>query len=252
MVDHTVDGLPLAAKLTLAATAPLVPSPGPGPDPTGEAGLDIPARVQAYFQRRIYQVTGVLGAGPQGATYLILPQATGGLAVYRATRDRETSSETSTPRWTEAEYTDLEAVREHVVDPLKRTFEPFSRNLALLVGFMIPEHPTELQSPSIFKVKDYTKMTKSGNAKGENMKKAGKKRVGEVLEIAHRLMGRPLSPDRLTELLSSKYSQGGLCMLLELLLRYSRDLTTPQPPPKKLYVTPEEAAMIRITIEKRT
>jgi hypothetical protein len=166
------------------------------------------------------------------------------LAVYRATQDPN-------PTWTEAEYTDLETVREHVVDPLKRTFEPFSQKLALLVGFMVPEHPTEIQSPSIFKVKDYTKMAKSGNAKGENMKKAGKKRVGEILEIAHRFLGRPLTPTRLQDLLSNQYSQGALCMLLELLLRHSRESTTPPAPPKKLYVTPEEAAMIRITTEKR-
>jgi len=243
MVDHTVDGLPLHAKLTLASA----PTPAP---PAGAAGLghDVTPLVQAYFQRRTYQVAGVIGAGPRGATYLVLPQATGGLAVYRATQDPNPNTPTT---WAEAEYTDLETVREHVVDPLKRTFDPFSRNLALLVGFMVPEHPTEIQSPSIFKVKDYTKMAKSGNAKGENMKKAGKKRVGDVLEIAHRFLGRPLTPTRLQDLLSNQYSQGALCMLLELLLRHSRETTTPPVPPKKLYVTPEEAAMIRITTEKR-
>ena len=117
---------------------------------------------------------------------------------------------------------------------------------------MVIEHTNEKKSPMIFKIKDYTKITKSGNAKGENMKKAGKKRVIEILEIAFRnLHIHNDSKIKEQNFSSNEYSQGGLCLLLELLLRNSRPNTETLSKQKIMYLTPEEAVIVRITTEKR-
>ena len=226
MIHHAVDSLPTSEKFILATGTITI-------KPTTE----IESIIQEYVRQRIYRVKGVMGSGSDGIDYLIVPNEQNIISIFKREDDQ----------WIISEYTDIENAKQHIIDPIRLQFEPFKDHLSLLVGFMIIEHTNEKNSPMIFKVKDYTKITKSGNAKGENMKKAGKKRVIEILEIAFRnLHIHDDSKIKEQPFSSNEYSQGGLCLLLELLLRNSRQL----PKQKIMYLTPEEAVIVRITTEK--
>uniref|UniRef100_A0A6C0IDM2 Nucleoside triphosphatase I n=1 Tax=viral metagenome TaxID=1070528 RepID=A0A6C0IDM2_9ZZZZ len=227
MIHHAVDSLPTSAKFILATgTITIKPT------------TDIESRIQEYIRQRIYRVKGVMRTVSDGMDYLIIPNEQNIVSIFKRVNDE----------WIISEYTDIENAKQHVIDPIRSQFEPFKDHLSLLVGFMVTEHTNEKNSPMIFKVKDYTKMTKSGNAKGENMKKAGKKRAIEILEIAFRnLHIHNDSKIKEQNFASNEYSQGGLCLLLELLLRNSRQLTKQ----KIMYLSPEEAIIVRITTEKR-
>ena len=227
MIHHAVDSLPTSAKFILAkGTITIKPT------------TDIESRIQEYIRQRIYRVKGVMGSGSDGIDYLIIPNEQNIVSIFKRADDQ----------WIISEYTDIENAKQHVIDPIRSQFEPFKDHLSLLVGFMVTEHTNEKNSPMIFKVKDYTKITKSGNAKGENMKKAGKKRAIEILEIAFRNLHIHNDPKiKEQNFASNEYSQGGLCLLLELLLRNSRQITKQ----KIMYLSPEEAIIVRITTEKR-
>jgi hypothetical protein len=227
MIHHAVDSLPTSAKFILATgTITIKPT------------TDIEIQIQEYIRQRMYRVKGVMGSGTEGIEYLIIPNEQNILSIFKQVDHQ----------WILSEYTDIEYAKQHVIDPIRSQFEPFKDHLSLLVGFMVIEHPNEKNSPMIFKVKDYTKITKSGNAKGENMKKAGKKRVIEILLVALRnLHIHNDSKIKEQNFASNEYSQGGLCLLLELLLRNSRQLTKE----KIMYLSPEEAIVVRITTEKR-
>jgi hypothetical protein len=225
MVHHAVDSLPISAKFILASGIMIT-------KPT----TDIEKIIHEYMRQRIYRVKGVMGSG--SIDYLIIPNEQNIISIYKYVDDE----------WTISEYTDIENAKQHIIDPIRLRFEPFKDHLSLLVGFMVIEHTNEKNSPMIFKVKDYTKISRSGNAKGENMKKAGKKRVIEILEIAFRNLHIHNDPKiKEQNFASNQYSQGGLCLLLELLLRNSRQLTKQ----KTMYLSPEESIIVRITTEKR-
>ena len=178
-----------------------------------------------------------MGAGEAGAEYIILPNETQTISIFRRVEGE----------WTEAEYSDIQLVKQHIIDPIHNSFDPLTQHVGLLVGFFVVETLKEASSPSIFKVKDYTKITSSGNAKGEFIFKAGKKRAIEVLKIALRLLDldkRAIVAKQ--DFDTPQYGQGGICMMVELLLRHSREHVSDKTKMKKLYLTPEEAVILKI------
>ena len=231
MIHHAVDALPMKSKLALTTMTKNLQS----------MEDEVEDEIQTYLGRRIHRIKGVLGAGEAGAEYIILPNETLTISIFKRV-DRE---------WTEAEYSDIQIVKQHVIDPIHHSFDPLTQHVALLVGFFVVQTPKEASSPLIFKVKDYTKITTSGNAVGEDLKKAGKKRAIQLLKIALRI----LDLDKRSEVTKQdfdtpQYGQGGICMMVELLLRHSREHVTDKTKSKKLYLTPEEAVIVKIMSDK--
>jgi Helicase conserved C-terminal domain len=225
MIHHAVDALPMKSKLALTAKHR---------GARDEVEDEIEEEIQKYLGRRIHRIKGVLGAGEAGVEYIILPNETLTISIFKRVDNV----------WTEAEYSDIQVVKQHVIDPIHNSFDPLSQHVALLVGFFVVETPKEVSSPLIFKVKDYTKITSSGNAVGENIKKAGKKRAIQILKIALHLLGLDKRSEvGKTDFDTPQYGQGGICMMVELLLRHSREHLTQT---KKLYLTPEEAVILKI------
>jgi hypothetical protein len=223
MIHHAVDALPLKSKLTLTSNE----AKSNGED-------EIEEEIQKYIGRRIHRIKGVLGAGEAGAEYIILPNETQTISIFRRVEGV----------WTEAEYSDIQIVKQHIIDPIHNSLDPLTQHVGLLVGFFVVETPKEASSPSIFKVKDYTKISTSGNLKGENLKKSGKKRAIEVLKIGLRLLGLDKNSEVAKQDFDTpQYGQGGICMMVELLLRHSREHLTQK---KRLYLSPEEAVIVKI------
>lgn len=231
MIHHAVDALPMKSKLGLATMTKNLQS----------VEDVVEDEIQKYIGRRIHRIKGVLGAGEAGAEYIILPNETLTISIFKRVEGV----------WTEAEYSDIQIVKQHMIDPIHNSFDPLAQHVALLVGFFVVQTPKETSSPLIFKVKDYTKITTSGNAKGEDLKKAGKKRAIQLLKIALRL----LDLDKRSEVAKQdfdtpQYGQGGICMMVELLLRHSRERVTDKTKSKKLYLSPEEAVIVKIMSDK--
>ena len=252
MIHHAVDALPMKSKLALTTITKNLQS----------MEDEVEDEIQKYLGRRIHRIKGVLGAGEAGAEYIILPNETLTISIFKRV-DKEWSegckpSTTNSPGckaprgvWSEAEYSDIQIVKQHVIDPIHNSFDPLTQHVALLVGFFVVENLKEASSPSIFKVKDYTKITTSGNAKGEDLKKAGKKRAIQLLKIALRLLDldkRPVVAKQ--DFDTPQYGQGGICMMVELLMRHSREHVTDKTKLKKLYLTPEEAVIVKIMSDK--
>ena len=230
MIHHAVDALPLASKLALASS-----------EEKSDSEDEIEAEIQKYIGRRIHRIKGVLGAGENGMEYIILPNETQTISIFKRVDGV----------WSEAEYSDIQIVKQKIIDPIHDSLDPLTQHVGLLVGFFVVETLKEAASPSIFKVKDYTKITSSGNAKGENIKKAGKKRAIEVLKIGLRLLDldkRPVVAKQ--DFDTPQYGQGGICMMVELLLRHSREHVTSKTKVKKMYLTPEEAVIVKIMSDK--
>jgi hypothetical protein len=218
-IHHSLESLPLYGKMVLASGIQKEVS---------VSNTMIDKVIEAYMKHRIHHVSGVIGAS--NTTYLLLPNDYGVISSYKWNSDTE--------MWIDTEYTDTEIIQEHIINKMKAPYEPIKSKISLLVGFMVPDHPGEKNTQYIFKVKDYTKMSKSGNAKGENVRKSGKKRTIDILQMAMQILGTKTTIDEVKE-----YSHISLCHLLEILLRHSNTNKSI----KAMYMTPEETAILKLT-----
>ena len=148
-----------------------------------------------------------------GREYLVLANEKNQVEVFKKSGERNI--------WVAGQYTDIQYVQRNIIEPLRMSMTPLKEHVGNILGIYLYEVSKErtTQSP-IFKIKDFTKKTSSRNAKGENMKKAGKIREVELLKLALQNM-YPENESIIKESFSeSKYNQGNLNILLELVLRY--------------------------------
>ena len=222
MVYHYLDGRSLSQKLALATTQ--AQSQAVDPDDF------IDKAVRRYVDDRILRTPGVAKTG------ILLTNALNQYVIYmRAPESGE---------WVPAEYTDTEYFHRTYLDAKRAAMEPLRTHVASCVGFMYATSPSTTE----FKIKDIallqSKKKVSGNSKGENLKKASKSRVIDLLNRVVVELGYQYQYTEKNTGKDSNISIAGLSLILEMLLRDSRSIASASP--RIFYLTPEEAALVRI------
>jgi hypothetical protein len=220
MIHHAMDSMSLYAKLVVANHY------------LQEVSHDedmIHSEVRKYMNQRTHVY--------QGKSFLILPNDQNQLEIFTQVSTLDTGK---SPQkiWKTASYTDIKRAREGILQPQQQVLSDANK-LAPVVGFFTSDTSKEqfIALPS-FKVKDFTKKTTSKNAKGESMRKAGKAREVEILQLALKSMRPPPSNLAMVEKYQgTKYNQSNLSVLLELMMRHDRALGVN---PKMMFLTPEE------------
>jgi hypothetical protein len=174
-----------------------------------------------------------------GREYLVLANENNQVEIFKKSGEGNT--------WNAAQYTDIQMVQRTIIEPFRVSMTPLKEHTGKVLGIYLYEMTKErmTQAP-IFKIKDFTKKTTSRNAKGENMKKAGKIREVELLKLALVDIYPENEAVQKENFSVSKYNQGNLNILLELVLRHGGI----QPPVsgKKMMgmMSPETYAMLSI------
>ena len=211
MTEHAIDALPLNDKLILAKHILL-----------DQDAMKAPVWVREYFEHRNYHE----------GKYLMLTNEQNNIQIYV-----KSPPGAGGPReWILGKPTDEIYMKRHYIDPIKQNYTPYQTKVARMVGFYVADDPKNPNTEFVFKVKDFTKETKSKNAKGENLKKAGKRRVIELLNMLFDYMGVEARPD----VESKMYNHGMLSMMVEILLRHNRANGR-----GIFYLTPEEYAILK-------
>jgi len=226
MVYHHLDSLLLTSKLVFAQhwldhAIPKAPK---------DTSL-IEEAVHKYVGDRVH----VAGA----EKYLILTNTANELVIYKATRNDQGAM-----TWTAAEYTDIADARLRVLDPIQQSWTPLTDHISSVVGFFMVEQVKDSVPSAVLKIKDFTKTTTSRNAKGENLKKAGKQRTMAVFNLVLGNLGYAQDPE--TSAQYNEFNHGSICMMLELILRHSRSANVTNRG-RASYMTAEEAALMKIS-----
>jgi len=234
MIHHAIDSMSMSTKLLLMNHFLIEKT---------DISETVETEVYKYLQNCIHR------SAQNGREYLILANEKNQVEVFKKSNEElpTSSSSASSPRqiWSEGQYTDIQYVQRNIIEPFRVSMTPLKEHVGHILGIYLYEVSKERTTISpIFKIKDFTKKTTSRNAKGENMKKAGKIREVELLKLALQDI-YPDSESIQTESFSdSKYNQGNLNILLELVLRHGFSDTNV--PKKTSMMSPETYAMLSI------
>ena len=202
MIHHAIDSMSMSMKLILLNHF-LVQSSG-----------DSVVETEVYK----YLNTCIHREEKSGREYLVLANEKNQVEIFKKSGEGNT--------WNAAQYTDIQMVQRTIIEPFRVSMTPLKEHTGKVLGIYLYEMTKErmTQAP-IFKIKDFTKKTTSRNAKGENMKKAGKIREVELLKLALADIYPENELVQKENFSVSKYNQGNLNILLELVLRHGGQKT---------------------------
>jgi hypothetical protein len=202
MIHHAIDSMSMSMKLILL-NAFLAQSSG-----------DSVVETEVYK----YLNTCIHREEKSGREYLVLANEKNQVEIFKKSGEGNT--------WNAAQYTDIQMVQRTIIEPFRVSMTPLKEHTGKVLGIYLYEMTKErmTQAP-IFKIKDFTKKTTSRNAKGENMKKAGKIREVELLKLALVDIYPENELVQKENFSVSKYNQGNLNILLELVLRHGGQKT---------------------------
>ena len=197
MIHHAIDSMSMSMKLILLNHF-LVQS-------SGDSVVE--TEVYKYLNTCIHREKN------SGREYLVLANEKNQVEIFKKSGEGNT--------WNAAQYTDIQMVQRTIIEPFRVSMTPLKEHTGKVLGIYLYEMTKErmTQAP-IFKIKDFTKKTTSRNAKGENMKKAGKIREVELLKLALIDIYPENEAVQKENFSVSKYNQGNLNILLELVLRH--------------------------------
>ena len=197
MIHHAIDSMSMSMKLILLNHF-LVQNSG-----------DSLVETEMYK----YLNTCIHREEKSGREYLVLANEKNQVEIFKKSGEGTV--------WNAAQYTDIQMVQRTIIEPFRVSMTPLKEHTGKVLGIYLYEMTKErmTQAP-IFKIKDFTKKTTSRNAKGENMKKAGKIREVELLKLALIDIYPENEAVQKENFSVSKYNQGNLNILLELVLRH--------------------------------
>lgn len=224
MIHHALDSMSMSTKLILFNHFLIEKSPD-------IVESDVYSEVYKYLQKCIHRTD------QGGREYLVLANEKNQVEVFKKSTEGNI--------WVAGQYTDIQYVQRNIIEPFRTSMTPLKEHVGNILGIYLYEVSKErtTQSP-IFKIKDFTKKTTSRNAKGENMKKAGKIREVELLKLALQNIYPDNESIQNESFSESKYNQGNLNILLELVLRHG--FQTGVVPKKTSMMSPETYAMLSI------